>query len=145
MSKRKSAPRMRMFAGPNDSGKSTIKAVLPPEWLGVYINADDIEQSIRRDGFLDISTFSIDTSKVGGHPVPEDKIISRYFRSLALLSEAVKYSDRTYIFDNSGHERVWVAELTDSEVLEMKTEQMPNWFKTALWDKFDPENSEGTA
>ena len=252
MSKHKSAPRMRMFAGPNGSGKSTIKAVLPPEWLGVYVNADDIEQSIRRDGLLDVTSFGIDTSadeildfflqsnflasaglldaagqlrfqdghlhfgavevnsyfasvvgdfirhkllaakvsftfetvmsgpdkvaflqkaqqagfrtylyyvatedpeinisrvhyrvKVGGHPVPEDKIISRYFRSLELLPEAVSYSDRTYIFDNSGHERVWVAEVTDGDVLEMKTEQMPNWFKMALWDKFDPEVDEG--
>lgn len=248
----KSTPRVRMFAGPNGSGKSTIKAVLPHEWLGVYINADDIEQSIRRDGYLDVAAFSIETSadeilgfflkstfladaglleaagqlrfhdgqlhfgavevnsyfasvagdfirhkllaakvsftfetvmsgpdkvaflqkaqqsgfrtylyyvatedpeinisrvhyrvKVGGHPVPEDKIISRYYRSLELLPEAVNYSDRAYIFDNSGHERVWVAEVTDGEVLEMKTEQMPNWFKTALWDKFDAEDGEG--
>ena len=35
-------PRLRMFAGPNGSGKSTIKDILPPEWLGVYVNADEM-------------------------------------------------------------------------------------------------------
>jgi predicted ABC-type ATPase len=248
----KSPPRMRMFAGPNGSGKSTIKDLLPVELLGVYINADDMELAIRRDGYLDIASFGVETTadeilgfflaspflasadlldaagqlrfhdgqldfgavavnsyfasvagdfirhkllatkvsftfetvmsgadkvaflkkaqqcgfrtylyyvatedpeinvsrvrhrvKVGGHMVPEDKIISRYQRSLELLPEAVNYANRTYIFDNSGHGHVWVAEVTDGEELEMKTEQMPNWFKTALWDKFDAEDGEG--
>ena len=40
-------PRLRMFAGPNGSGKSTLKDVLDPHWLGVYVNADDIEADIR--------------------------------------------------------------------------------------------------
>ena len=42
-------PRLRMFAGPNGSGKSTIKDVLPPQWLGIYVNADEIEKTIRAD------------------------------------------------------------------------------------------------
>ena len=53
------APRLRMFAGPNGSGKSTIKDMLPPEWLGVYINADDIEKSIRTHGHLNLSDFQV--------------------------------------------------------------------------------------
>lgn len=73
----------------------------------------------------------------GGHAVPHDKIISRYARSLDLLSDAVTFTIRAYIFDNSGHTRVWIAEVTDGETLEIKTDQMPAWFKTALWDKFD--------
>lgn len=76
----------------------------------------------------------------GGHAVPHDKIISRYARSLDLLSDAVTFANRAYIFDNSGHTRVWIAESTDGETLEIKTDQMPAWFKTALWDKFDAEN-----
>jgi predicted ABC-type ATPase len=72
----------------------------------------------------------------GGHPVPEDKIVSRYYRSLELLMDAVLKTNRAYIFDNSGSEHVWIAEITDSRVLEMKTDQITNWFKTALWDKF---------
>ncbi len=73
---------------------------------------------------------------MGGHPVSEEKIISRYYRTLDLLIEAVKYSHRAYIFDNSGHQAVWLAEITDGQILETKTDKIPHWFKTALWDKF---------
>ncbi len=74
--------------------------------------------------------------QVGGHPVAEDKIRSRYVRSLELLPQAVVHADRAYIFDNSGTERVWVAEVTDGLEIEMKTDEMPAWFKVALWDQF---------
>lgn len=74
--------------------------------------------------------------KMGGHPVPEDKIIDRYYRSLDLLHTAVQNTNRSYIFDNSSHEHVWIAEITNGQMLEMKVNQMPQWFKTALWDKF---------
>ena len=239
-------PRLRMFAGPNGSGKSTIKDTLPPQWLGFYINADDMEKSIRADGFLNLAAFEvvadanelqaffaastllvkaglaaqaqqltlvgervqfgavevnsylasvladfirhkllaakvsftfetvmsspdkvaflqkaqqagyrtylyfvatedpeINVSRVqyrvqmGGHPVAEEKIRSRYTRSLELLPEAVAYADRAYIFDNSGAERVWIAEVTQGNEIEIKTDQMPAWFKVALWDKFE--------
>jgi predicted ABC-type ATPase len=73
---------------------------------------------------------------LGGHPVPEEKIIARYSRSLDLLVDAVRHTNRAYIFDNSTHQQIWTAEITDGEFLEMKTDRMPAWFKTAVWDKF---------
>ncbi|MEI7995337.1 MAG: zeta toxin family protein [Methylococcaceae bacterium] len=76
--------------------------------------------------------------KQGGHPVPQDKIIARYYRSLDLLVDAVRYSDRAYIFDNSFHAKLLVAEVTDGIVVETKSYAMPQWFKTALWDKLYP-------
>lgn len=36
-----------MFAGPNGSGKSTLKSVLKPEWLGLYLNADELDEALR--------------------------------------------------------------------------------------------------
>lgn len=68
-----------------------------------------------------------------------DKIIESYSRSLGLLSDAVTYADRAYIFDNSGHDQnqVLVAEVTDGSEIEIRSDRMPVWFKTALWDKFD--------
>ncbi len=52
--------RVRMFAGPNGSGKSTLfRHLLQPEWRGIYINPDEIEQSIRAHGFLDFETYEI--------------------------------------------------------------------------------------
>lgn len=239
-------PRLRMFAGPNGSGKSTLKDILPPQWLGVYVNADDIEKTIRTQTCLNLTEFAVTAQEAefqsflenslllknaslqttarqlrlvdntilfgnvgvnsylasvladfirhklldarisftfetvmsspdkvaflqkaqalgyrtylyfvatedpdinvarvhyrvqtGGHPVAEDKIRSRYARSLALLSDAVAYTDRAYIFDNSGHSRVWIAEATSGVELEAKTSEIPAWFKTALWDNFE--------
>ncbi len=47
-----SVPRLRMFAGPNGSGKSTIKDIIPAEWLGVYINPDEIEDGFKNKSFF---------------------------------------------------------------------------------------------
>jgi predicted ABC-type ATPase len=235
-------PRMRMFAGPNGSGKSTIKSLLKPNWLGVYINPDEIEKSIRT-GPLDFGSIGVeanqnelieffnrspllkrvpladaaeillvknnqlaiearlvnsyiasilsdflrrkmlssrrsfsfetvmssrdkvellstakelgyrtylyyiateDTSinidrvrhrvRHGGHNVPEDRIVSRYFRSLELLADAVRASTRAYFFDNSGRDRIWIAEASE-QIIELKTDHIPNWFQNAVLDK----------
>ncbi|MFM2059419.1 MAG: hypothetical protein RLY71_3804 [Pseudomonadota bacterium] len=246
-------PRLRVFAGPNGSGKSTIKDVLPLQWLGLYVNADEIEKVLRANGRLDLAEFGITTAnaaalpdfmagsrllalagllpqaqhitvagtsvqfggaevnsyyasvladfirhqllaagtsftfetvmssddkieflrkaqdagfrtylyfvatedpeiniarvqhrvRMGGHPVPHDKIVSRYHRSLDLLSQAVTFASRAYIFDNSGHERVWIAEVTDGRDLELHTDQLPHWFvDTSLWRSFLATDSE---
>lgn len=243
-------PRLRMFAGPNGSGKSSIKEGIPSNILGYYVNPDEIEKVIHKQGYFDLRVFKLESSaeeiltyfctsdflikagllpqaqqltfidnqlrfnrvrvnsyfasvlsdfvrnklldekisftfetvmssndkvaflkkaqergfrtylyfvatedplinvsrvsyrvKNGGHPVPQDKIISRYHRSLALLFDATRYANRSYIFDNSSTARVYIAEVTDGEVVEMKTELMPFWFKTALWDKFASEEN----
>lgn len=52
-----------MFAGPNGSGKSTIKDILPAAWLGVYVNADEIEKSVRATGCLDWAAFGLDVDQ----------------------------------------------------------------------------------
>lgn len=239
--------RLRVFAGPNGSGKSTIKNELRPEWLGVYINPDEIEKTIRTEGGLDLARFGIDgvilsalhdfigrssllriaglldaarqitlvngrigfehvvvnsyfasvlsdfirhellttgisftfetvmssEDKVaflrkaqaqgfrtylyfvatddpdinlarvrqrvreGGHDVPPDKIVERYHRSIALLNDAVEYTNRTYIFDNSGDEPLWLAEVTDGQKLSIHADQLPHWFTdSTLWASF---------
>ena len=73
----------------------------------------------------------------GGHDVPEDKIVSRYHRSLDLLMEAIRHTHRAYIFDNSSpaEDRTWLAEVTEGRTLEMKTDRIPAWFKRAVMDK----------
>ena len=43
-------PRVRMFAGPNGSGKSCFNHIVDAKWLGVYVNADDIEKELRSNG-----------------------------------------------------------------------------------------------
>lgn len=73
----------------------------------------------------------------GGHDVPTDKITTRYFRSLELLWEAVKYTNRAYIFDNSRSELLWLAEITDAKNLEIKFNAVPSWFKKYMLDKIN--------
>ncbi len=235
-----------MFAGPNASGKSTLKSVLPHELLGIYLNPDEIESKIQQTGFLELSAFGVTTTedeilpwfrkssllqsdglpdaanrlhfsegklyfkdvgvdsyfasvatdfmryklldrkesftfetvmshaskvellekaqklgyrtylyyiatedpeinisrvrnrvKLGGHDVPENRIVARYYRSLDLLMEAIKHTNRAYLFDNSGEskDKTWLAEITDGKTLEMKTDQAPAWFKHYLLDK----------
>ncbi len=51
-----------MFAGPNGSGKSTLKSYLPSALIGTYLNPDDIEQTIRRRGFLDFAGYETITT-----------------------------------------------------------------------------------
>ncbi len=237
-----------MFAGPNGSGKSTLKEVLPPELLGVYVNPDDMEKDLRKQGALDFSAYRVRTDagavfaflrqsalldkaglrqqidglrfvgnklvfgkvpihsywasvlcdfirhqllesrtsftfetvmsspdkvaflqkarehgfrtylyyvatedpainisrvahrvRMGGHPVPKEKIVERYHRSLALLAQAVRQTDRAYIFDNSSQDRLWLGEVTGGVELESKSETMPRWFADALWNRFGEE------
>ena len=241
-------PRLRMFAGPNGSGKSILKSYLSKALLGVYLNPDEIEQEIRRQGFLDIASYGITTTpdeallffngssflvsagfgdvtkqlgfdngrldfakvevnsyfasvavgflrqkllerkisftfetvmshpskvelleqaqragyrtnlyfiatddpeinisrvrnrvRLGGHPVPEDRITPRYHRSLDLLMDAIRHANRTFVFDNSGDNKdkknTWLAEITDGKMLELKSDQIPAWFKRSVLDK----------
>ena len=238
-----------MFAGPNGSGKSLLKSYLPKELLGVYLNPDEIELEIRRQGFLDFTAYGVTTTadesltffqgssflikegfrdaakrldlandrldftkveinsyfasvacdflrqklleqktsftfetvmshpnklellekaqragyrtylyfiatddpeintsrvrnriKQGGHSVPEDRIAPRYHRSLDLLMDAIRHSNRAYVFDNSGDNKqhTWLAEITDGRVLELKSAQIPAWFKRSVLDKINP-------
>jgi predicted ABC-type ATPase len=74
--------------------------------------------------------------KMGGHPVPTDKVIARYYRSLDLLFEAIKYTNRAYIFDNSGDAKTWIAEITNGIDIEFKSENIPLWFEKNVLQKF---------
>ena len=237
-----------MFAGPNGSGKSTLKSILPKSLLGVYLNPDEIEQDIVRQGFLNFAAYGVTTTghevlsffekssflivagfgdaakqlgfadgrldfgrvavnsyfasvavdflrqkllgqkvsftfetvmshkskvdllakaqqagyrtylyfvatddptinvsrvrtrvKLGGHAVPEDRIVKRYYRSLDLLMDAIKHTNRAYVFDNSGdnknNKHTWLAEITEGRDLDLKADQIPAWFKRSVLDK----------
>jgi predicted ABC-type ATPase len=229
-----------MFAGPNGSGKSTLNGIIAKELLGVYINADEIEKEIKKNDFLDLSSYGIESDeesvlsffanhpllikadfddacqiafsnnkidffavmvnsyyasvcadfirhqllekkisftfetvmssqdkvdflqkaqeagyrtylyfiatqdpivnisrvqnrvRLGGHDVPQDKIVSRYYRSLELLSKAVKYTNRAYIFDNSTQDRLWIAQIDNGKEFIFKCENVPDWVERYL-------------
>lgn len=76
--------------------------------------------------------------KKGGHAVPKDKIVSRYYKSLDLLPDAVKLSYRSYIWDNSGNKPLLIMEINmDSEENNTKfhVDNIPEWVQHYLVDK----------
>lgn len=232
---------MRVFAGPNGSGKTTIfKGLLDGQKidLGIYVNADDIEQELSWSGLLSFEKFQlkipeklihdffkasnfspvkrnepelwkklkveknvlhveakidsylsadiaellrqellvngfsftyetvmshegkvnflmqaresgyrvylyyiatedpdINSSRVNvrvaqkGHWVDPEIIKSRYYRSLHNLKPAVKNTNRSYIFDNSGERAKLIAEITEGidVVMNDAVVEIPNW------------------
>ncbi len=97
--------RLRVFAGPNESGKSTvIKSIRESESsgrlidLGTYVNADDIACAESPE----INKYRVLLRKTqGGHDVPTNKIESRYYASLSLLYRASQIAYQAFFFDNS--------------------------------------------
>jgi predicted ABC-type ATPase len=77
---------------------------------------------------------------VGGHPVPEQKIIERYYRSMDLLMQAVECCDRAYLFDNSsdGIQASFLAEIEAAETLKMNAavSKLPRWFAERVLSEF---------
>ena len=77
---------------------------------------------------------------VGGHPVPEQKIIERYYRSMDLLMQAIECCDRAYLFDNSsdGIQASFLAEIEAAETLKMNAavSKLPRWFAERVLSEF---------
>ena len=77
----------------------------------------------------------------GGHNVPEDKIISRFNRSLSNLREMLEVCYRAYFFDNS-KDMTFIAEVTPDKHLDIVADAFqqtqPHWFSENVlehWDK----------
>ena len=67
--------------------------------------------------------------KAGGHDVPEEKIISRYERSLRNLSRLVRIADHTRVIDNSGDKPHLICEVLEQQITIWET---PQWSKKAI-------------
>jgi predicted ABC-type ATPase len=64
----------------------------------------------------------------GGHDVPADKVVMCYYRSLALLPQAIRNSNRAYLFDASRDESWYFAEVTGGRRIRYTSDNIPNWF-----------------
>ena len=64
-----------------------------------------------------------------GHDVPENKIVNRYYESLALLPSLIPQTYRTYLFDNSAENSAisLIAEIENGTAFIPKTEEIPWW------------------
>ena len=75
--------------------------------------------------------------KTGGHDVPEEKIISRYGKSLRNLSKLVRVADHTRVVDNSGDEPRLICEVLDRRLTIWET---PLWSKKAILRLFSDDS-----
>lgn len=71
----------------------------------------------------------------GGHDVLDDKISSRYYKTLDNLFDVIKVCYRTYLFDNSGATMILVGEIF-ADKLTMYTSQVPNWVQQYVLKHF---------
>lgn len=69
----------------------------------------------------------------GGHPVDEEKISSRYYRTMSHLYEALRISDSAYFFDNSAGEPNMFA-VKENGQLRILSDYIPKWFETYVID-----------
>ena len=78
-----------------------------------------------------INLFRVRTREAnGGHGVPYDKVISRYYRSLENIAAAIPHLDRAFFFDDSGLSMRYLAEYSASEGFTLMTslDSIPEWF-----------------
>ena len=70
----------------------------------------------------------------GGHEVPISKIISRYYKSLANVSQIIPFVDRAYIYDNSVENAVpqLLFRTVDGAVYKRYVEIMPEWAQALI-------------
>ena len=74
----------------------------------------------------------INRVETGGHDVPKDKIVERYYRTLNNLYSAVKLSDKAYFFDNSSEKQNnsfdFFLEKDGNRLILSDTNSVPQWF-----------------
>lgn len=70
----------------------------------------------------------------GGHEVPISKVVSRYFKSLEMVKQALSFVDRVYIYDNSIEDHVpqLLYRTKEGKVAKQYVERIPEWAKVLL-------------
>lgn len=115
------------------SHKSKIEILAKAKKLGYHINlifvtTDNPEINVKR---VDIRV------KKGGHNVPKEKIISRYYNCMNLLYDAFILSDMAFLYDNSGTfsniDQMVVAQKFDHKITFGKYKY--DWFQKYVLDK----------
>lgn len=80
------------------------------------------------DPEINISRVNVRVAQ-NGHNVSPDVVRNRYYKSLKQLKSAIKLSNRSYVWDNSGKASILIAEIMDGvDVKIFNTAKVPNWF-----------------
>lgn len=72
----------------------------------------------------------------GGHDVPREKVINRYYRTLELLAPAFKMADRAFILDNSNKDRDVIVEKEGKNIF-IHNRTLPEWVDIFLFKKLN--------
>lgn len=79
--------------------------------------------------------------ELGGHNVPEEKIVQRYHRSLDFLYRMSCFCHRSYFFDNSTKALTFIAESTPDGFLDIVEQNFdkvsPSWFTQYVIERWD--------
>ena len=67
--------------------------------------------------------------KDGGHDVPEDKTIARYYRCMEQIKYALPHLNRAYFFDNSTDRSLFFAEYESGRGFQLYSDLVPEWFR----------------
>ena len=68
-------------------------------------------------------------AKQGGHNVPPDKTIARYYRCLEQIKYALPHLNRAYFFDNTSEQSLFFAEYESGKGFQLHSELVPDWFR----------------
>jgi predicted ABC-type ATPase len=125
--------RLRMFAGPNGSGKTTVKNSLgkAAEWFGAYINPDEIEHSIRTTGSLALAPYQL---------VFAADDLRQYFaassflkqQGLALAADALVIRDGALVFTGVEFNSYYASVLSDYLRKQLLTQARSFSFETVM-------------
>lgn len=122
--------------------KFTFETVMShPSKLDFILRAQEMKYKVYLY-FVSLSDPALNQSRVkqrvieGGHDVPSEKIISRYYKTMELLIEAIKLVDKAYIFDNSYSEPKLFAQIENNEVvINDGIDYIPTWFQEYVLNK----------
>lgn len=92
-----------------------------------FICTDDFEKNIERVKNRVLKD---------GHDVDEEKVKSRYFKTLDNLADAISLAHRAYVFDNSGSQYELIAEIYQGVAFKFHTTSVPVWFEKYVYNKF---------
>lgn len=70
----------------------------------------------------------------GGHDVDPEKVISRYYRTMNNLFEAIRLADSVFLFDNKSSKPQLFAKKENGE-LKVEGTYIPQWYKIYVLDK----------
>ncbi len=76
--------------------------------------------------------------QLGEHDVPPDKIRDRYYKTMENLYEALRLTDRAFLFDNSEYSETHTYQMfveKSSDQLHFETDKIPEWFRLFVLDK----------